>query len=109
MARISIDSYAFDDPRFAILAEALRYRNRWQAIGHCLRVWHQCAHRTSIIRPVELAVLLGVRKPLAPESQARAVEAFVELAGLGEQLDDGSILVHGRHFDATRPEAPWPE
>ena len=80
MARINVDDYAFDDPRFDILARSLRHiRDRWHALGCCLRVWHLCAsRRTDTLRPVELATCLGVRKPLTEEAQDLAVSAFVD-------------------------------
>lgn len=90
MARINVDDYAFDDPRFAILAGALRcLRDRWHALGRCLRIWHLCAsRRTDTVRPVELAECLGVRKPLTDAAQKVAVEAFVTTANLGEWHGD---------------------
>lgn len=86
MARINVDDYAFDDPRFDILAASLRtMRDRWHALGCCLRIWHLCASRhTDTLRPVELAICLGVRKPLTSEAQELAVSAFVDTADLGE-------------------------
>ena len=96
MARINVDDYAFDDPRFALLASALRcLRDRWHALGRCLRIWHLCAsRRTDTLRPVELAECLGVRKPLTDSAQKLAVEAFVTTADLGE-WDGEAIRVRG--------------
>lgn len=85
MARVNVDSYAFDDPRFALLAQAVRHlRDRDHALGKCLRIWHQCASRsTDRLRPVELAVCLGYRKPVEDAEDAAA--AFCDVAGLGER------------------------
>ncbi len=101
MIRVRIDSYSFDDPRFGLLAEVLGYHNRWQALGQCLRVWHYCAGRqTTRIRALDLAVLLDVRNPHTEDGEADAIEAFVDIAGLGERLDDDSIRVLGISLDA---------
>lgn len=99
MARIKVQSYTFDDPRFDVLAGALRRLcDRWHALGCCLRVWHLCANRrTETIRPVELAQCLGLRRPLEVKTQERAVEAFVDIAGLGERCD-GVVRVHLGRF-----------
>lgn len=80
-----MDSYAFDDPRFAILAAAVRHlKDDDHARGKCLRIWHQCASRsTDRLRPIELAHCLGYRKPL--ETGKDAVVAFCDIAGLGER------------------------
>ncbi len=53
MARINVESYAFDDPRFVILARAMRYRDRDHTLGKCLRIWHLCVNRrTDCIEPL---------------------------------------------------------
>ena len=90
MARVNVESYAFDDPRFDLLADALRsLRDRWHALGCCLRIWHQCAsRRTDSVRPAELARLLCIRKPLTEAAQDLAVHAFVTIADLGERVGD---------------------
>lgn len=95
MARVNVDSYAFDDPRFGLLAAAVRHlKDRDHALGKCLRVWHLCASRQiDRMRGVELAACLGYRKPVEAESEA--IEAFCELAGLGEHLVDGTIRIRG--------------
>lgn len=95
MARVNLDSYAFDDPRFELLASAVRhFRDRWHALGYVTRVWHACASRcVKALRPVELAGLLGYRKPL--EQHEDAARAFCDAAGLGERLQDGTIRIRG--------------
>lgn len=95
MARVNLDSYAFDDPRFDLLASAVRhFRDRWHALGYVTRVWHACASRSvKQLRAVELAGLLGYRKPL--EQHEDAVTAFCDAAGLGERLEDGTIRIRG--------------
>lgn len=95
MARVNLDSYAFDDPRFELLAAAVRhFRDRWHALGYVTRVWHACASRSvKHLRAVELAGLLGYRKPL--EQHEDAARAFCDAAGLGERLQDGTIRIRG--------------
>jgi hypothetical protein len=95
MARVNLDSYAFDDPRFELLASAVRhFRDRWHALGYVTRVWHACASRSvKQLRAVELAGLLGYRKPL--EQHEDAATAFCDAAGLGERLEDGTIRIRG--------------
>ena len=92
MTGIDVEESVFDDPRFDLLAGALRcLHDRWHALGRCLRIWHQCANRgTHTIRPVELAECLGVREPLTESAQKLAIEAFVTIADLGSQ--DGDLI-----------------
>lgn len=96
MARIVVDSYAFDDPRFDHLAALLScIRDADHARGRCLRIWHHCASRSvDSIRPAELAQCLGLKRFWLPEMQERAVHAFCT-ADLGELQADGTVKVRG--------------
>lgn len=50
MPRLNIDSTAFTDPRFEILASKLAI-NRHEALGRCLLVWHVCLERERYVLP----------------------------------------------------------
>lgn len=95
MARVNVDSFALDDRRFDLLAQAVRHiRSRQEALGYVISVWHACASRCiKHLRPAELAAHLGYRKPIVQAEDAAM--AFCDAAGLGERMPDGTVRIRG--------------
>ena len=67
MARVNVDSIAFSDARFAVLAALMGSDDPDLALGRMLRLWNQCYERETYVLTQSVIVWLFRGNPNAPQ------------------------------------------